>query len=472
MERNAKTAREHLLAVLVVLAVAVSGCSGTGSTADRGSAADSVTPPTHTSLAAAPNRQVPYAVGRVHRTFVDRSRPTPASGGRPKGPDRTIETTVLYPATGQAGDAVDSVVDDAAPAGTGRPFPFVVLAHGLGGSEEHLTPLAVSWAAAGYVVALPRFPLTYATTPGGVDGADVQNQPGDVSFVIDEVLAESNGTGTTLAGLVDPESIGLAGHSNGAITTLGAVANTCCREERIRAAIVLAGTPSPYADGTYDFGSIPPILFVHGVNDRAVSYDQTVQTYNRAATPKALLTLERADHGEWFLPENEAFEITVRATTDFLDGYLRGDRSAIGRLGSDGAPPVATMHFSPDDASETTVATAPVPETNRHASVSADTGLRDGQVVTVTWSGFLPNKTVNVLQCVGDGRGGTASCGLAEGHVLVPDPTGSGSVDLTVHTGAFANGTCDAQHPCTILVNDSGLLDEDAFVYFPVTFSP
>ena len=85
-------------------------------------------------------RDAAPAVGRVHRTFVDRSRPTPASGGRPKGPDRTIETTVLYPATGQAGDAVDSVVDDAAPAGTGRPFPFVVLAHGLGGSEEHLTP--------------------------------------------------------------------------------------------------------------------------------------------------------------------------------------------------------------------------------------------------------------------------------------------------------------------------------------------
>ncbi|MBX7069949.1 MAG: hypothetical protein K1X38_11235 [Microthrixaceae bacterium] len=468
MKRNAKSARKRALAALVVLAVAVSGCSGTGSTADRDATADSGTTAASSS-AVAPDLQVPYGVGRVHRTFVDRSRPTPASAGHPKDPDRTIETTVLYPATGEPGD---SVVDDASPARQGRPFPFVVLAHGLGGSEEHLTPLAVSWAAAGYVVALPRFPLTYATTPGGVDGADVQNQPGDVSFVIDEVLAESNGTGTTLAGLVDPEAIGLAGHSNGAITTLGAVANTCCREERIRAAIVLAGTPSPYADGTYDFGSIPPILFVHGVNDRAVSYDQTVQTYNRAATPKALLTLERADHGEWFLPENEAFEITVRATTDFLDGYLRGDRSAIGRLGSDGAPPVATMHFSPDDASETTVATAPVPETNRHASVSADTGLRDGQVVTVTWSGFLPNKTVNVLQCVGDGRGGTASCGLAEGHVLVPDPTGSGSVDLTVHTGAFANGTCDAQHPCTILVNDSGLLDEDAFVYFPVTFSP
>ena len=55
--------------------------------------------------------------------------------------------------------------------------------------------------------------------------------------------------------------------------------------------------------------------------------------------------------------------------------------------------------------------------------------------------------------------------------MLVADPTGAGSIDLTVHTGAFANGACDAQHPCTILVNDSGLLDPEAFVYFPVTFA-
>ena len=63
------------------------------------------------------------------------------------------------------------------------------------------------------------------------------------------------------------------------------------------------------------------------------------------------------------------------------------------------------------------------------------------------------------------------SCGIAEGHVLLADPTGAGSVDLTIHTGAFANGVCDAQHACTVLVNDSGLLDKDAFVYFPITFA-
>ena len=234
---------------------------------------------------------------------------------------------------------------------------------------------------------------------------------------------------------------------------------------------MLAGTPSPFAGGTYDLSKVPPILFVHGVNDQLLSYNQAVETFNGASTPKAMLTLAEAGHADWLAPTNAAFPVAARATTDFLDAYLRGDSSAVDRIAADQSPPLATMAFAPDAASAVTVPTVPVPETNRKASVSADTGLTNGQVVTVTWSGFLPGKTVNVLQCVGDGRGGTSTCGIAEGHVLVADPTGAGSIDLTVHTGPFANGVCDAQRPCTILVNDSGLLDKDAFVYFPITFA-
>ena len=66
-----------------------------------------------------------------------------------------------------------------------------MLSHGLGGNVEYLLPLAAVWASRGYVVALPLFPLTNSATPGGPIAQDVQNQPADVSFVIDKVLAES-----------------------------------------------------------------------------------------------------------------------------------------------------------------------------------------------------------------------------------------------------------------------------------------
>ena len=450
--------RKAVALLLVALAAVLPACSN-----DDG--ATSKTPRATTTTAPL---DVPFGIGRVAETFVDSSRPTPGGEGREPQPDRTIITSILYPA---AGDPQGDERVDAPPADSGGPFPLVVLSHGLGGNEEYLTPLAEQWVAGGYVVALPHFPLTYAGTPGGIDGADVQNQPGDVSYVIDEVLKASAGSSAPLAGLVNPEKVGAAGHSNGGITTMGVVGNSCCRDERIRTALVLSGTPAPFAGGEYDLTEVPPIMFVHGVADALVSYNQTVETFNEVATPNALLSLEQADHGDWLAPTDEAFPIAARATTDFLDGYLRGDPSAVERIASDQSPPIATMHFAPDDDSAVTVPTVPVPETDRDASVSADTDLSDGQVVTVTWSGFLPGKTVNVLQCVGDGRGGTASCGIAEGHVLVANPTGAGSIDLTIHTGAFANGVCDAQHACTILVNDSGLLDQDAFVYFPITFA-
>ena len=45
----------------------------------------------------------PYAVGSRTFTFVDTSRPTPANGSFGGAPSRTLQTLVLYPATGAPG---------------------------------------------------------------------------------------------------------------------------------------------------------------------------------------------------------------------------------------------------------------------------------------------------------------------------------------------------------------------------------
>ncbi|MBK6739063.1 MAG: hypothetical protein IPG64_14865 [Haliea sp.] len=134
----------------------------------------------------------------------------------------------------------------------GGPFPLVVLSHGLGGSPASLVPLASRWASRGYVVALPAFPLTNSKTPGGAAQQDTQNQPGDVSFLIDEVLAESASAGLLLSDAVDGEKIAASGHSNGGLTTYGVAVNSCCRDQRVGAAIILSGVPAPYAGGDYD----------------------------------------------------------------------------------------------------------------------------------------------------------------------------------------------------------------------------
>lgn len=400
--------------------------------------------------------------------FIDPSRPTAAHGSTPEAPTRTLVTTIVYPAEGAPGGT--ATADAPADLST-APYPLVVLSHGLGGSVPHLLPLAKVWAAKGYVVALPRFPLTNLSTQGGPVAQDVQNQPADVSFVIDELLATSANPKSPLANTVDGDKIAAGGHSNGGITTYGLVANSCCRDARIGAALVLSGVTSPFAGGEYALSDTPPILLVHGIYDDLILYNSAVRTYNELTPVKGLLTLEESDHGSYFSPQDPAFDVVALATTDFFEAVLRSNTTALTQLPEDQTPGVATMHWAPDEISDKPVERLPEPETNRQAFLSATDMLIDGQVVTVSWSGFLPGKVVNIMQCTGDITGGAAACNISGGTLFYPNPTGMGSHEQVIRTGPIGNGICDAAHPCTVIVNDAGLTDEEAIVRIPITLA-
>ncbi|MBK6737137.1 MAG: hypothetical protein IPG64_04155 [Haliea sp.] len=410
-----------------------------------------------------------HAVGVTMLTFIDETRGTAAHGPVPAAPTRTLATTLVYPAEGAPGGAIsaDAPVDD-----TATPYPLVVLSHGLGGNIEYLLPLAEVWASRGYVVALPLFPLTNNTTPGGPVAQDTQNQPADVSFVIDEVLAESDSSGRLLSSAVDGDTIAASGHSNGGITTYGLVANSCCRDRRIDAAVILSSAASPYAGGSYDLADTPPMLVVHGINDIAVNYNQAVRTYNLLEPPKGFHSLDESTHGSYLIPGDPAFDVFTMAAVDFLDAELRSDSAAMARLPEHEVPGVAAMHWAPDDTSNVPVAPLPEPETNRQAFISADNNLTDGQVITVTWSGFLPDKVVNVMQCAGvDASSGAAACNISGGVLFQPSPNGMGSLELVIRHGPIGNGVCDSAHPCQVIVNDSSLTDPEATLRIPITLA-
>ena len=126
------------------------------------------------------------------------------------------------------------------------------------------------------------FPLSSSETPGGADAGDIGNQPGDMSFVIDEVLKADSTPNGPLSGLIDPNEIGAAGHSNGAITTLGLIANSCCRDTRVKAAVVMAGTTEGLGSGDYDMAEAPPLLIVQDLHDGLIPYGDAVAVFNRA----------------------------------------------------------------------------------------------------------------------------------------------------------------------------------------------
>lgn len=408
-----------------------------------------------------------YAVGNIAVPMVDDSRPTPADGPVPGHPGRTLRVEIYYPATGVPGSPLSEYGKAAR---TGSRFPLIVFAHGFGSSPAAYQALLVRWAAAGFVVAAPTFPLTNVTTPGGADLADYVNQPGDVSFVISQMLDASQSGQGPLAGLIDPSEIGAAGHSLGGVTTLGLVGDSCCRDARVGAAVVISGDAISFPGGGAVAPSIP-MLFVHGDADQVVPYASSIVAFDGARGPKGLLTLIGGGHDTPVDAAGPAFVSVLRTTTDFFDFALKHSPSAAASLRRDGRIPGARLTLALTPGSTVHL---PVPKSANgtlHASVTPSEGLVDGQQVVVSWRDYKPGVSVNILQC-STPVGGPQACSLGTGVIGTPDPIGSGSVSFVVHTGPVGAGVCDAAHACVVVVNQGGSSDVTASVLVPVTFAP
>jgi len=414
-----------------------------------------------------------HAVGVVTETFIDKSRPTAANGDCPKISSRTLPTTIFYPATGDVSS--DAPQPGAVPDTSGGPYPFIAFAHGFGADPQLNAVLLRHWAANGFVVAAPQFPLSSRESPCGSVAGDSVNQPEDVSFVISSVLKESARSTGTLAGLIDRHKVGAAGHSNGGITMYGLIANTALRDPRVKAAAVLAGTPQRFPKGRYDFAKAPPILIVHGDADELIPYELGVGAFNRARGPKGLLTIAGGDHGSAAAVSSPAAVPEVfEATTDFFNAYLRGDAAAKSRLPDDQLPGVTTMKFVAEPGSTTTIPTLPTPKLRLKATATPTKHLTDGQLVSVTWSGYSAGKVINILECNGGDRDLTngAACDYTHAYLLKPDPTGAGSTKLPIVVGQVGDGVCDAKHPgCFIIVNNASSSDPKMSVMIDISFA-
>jgi dienelactone hydrolase len=303
--------RSVLVAVAAPLAVAVAlPLTGCGGSADGDEAAEAPTTPA-----------APLAVEVAAETFVDTSRPTPAGSETPARPERTIVTRIAHPTTG-------------------GPYPLVVLSHGLTGHPDEYAETVQVWASGGFVVAAPEFPLTNRQVPGAwANGADVADQPGDVSFVIDEVLAANGDPSDPLHGLVDPEAIGVVGHSLGGATTWAVSFNSATRDERIDSAVVFAGLTLDMAGGEFELDSGLPLLVMHGDADD-VPVELGLTPYEQAAAPKWFVTLLGAEHVPAFTDaESPHDELVTRTVLDFWHGTLDGDADALERVTDDATDP-------------------------------------------------------------------------------------------------------------------------------------
>jgi pimeloyl-ACP methyl ester carboxylesterase len=230
--------------------------------------------------------------------LVDSSRPT-VSHGQTISSTRSLVTLVWVPE--RAGRS-----------------PLIVFAHGFEVGPTPYTALLEAWAAQGYVVAAPEFPLTDLAVAGSsLDENDIDNQPADVRFVTDYLVSQQS----PLADRIDPTRVAVAGHSDGAETALAASADPAQAGEPTYRAVLAFG-PQPVLALA---GHNPPLLVEQGDEDEINPPSQGYATFADAAPPKYLMVAKGGGHlppleaGSPFLPGIEA------VSEAFLNVYVAGD---------------------------------------------------------------------------------------------------------------------------------------------------
>lgn len=266
-----------------------------------------------------PFERGPFPVGVRTATAVDRARG-----------DRLLTVEVWYPAAAEhAGqdlaegsrDTYDLIpgfppvrqeaLRDAAP--RGGKYPLVAFSHGFGGHRRQTTFLCTHLASHGYVVAsadhtgntlFDILQFVMAIQMGGAPPDPdalirecIKDRPADVTFLIDRM---HDGFVPEIAHLIDPERVGMTGHSLGGWTTLAATA----RDRRIQAALPLApaggSSPMPVDSlkGSLDFDwrREVPTLYLVAERDSILPLPGMHELFAQTQPPKRMIVLKNADH--------------------------------------------------------------------------------------------------------------------------------------------------------------------------------
>jgi dienelactone hydrolase len=314
-------------AAIVLAALGIAACASSGGTRGAGTAS-SKTPTSAAPASTTTTAPTNLAVTRITEAFVDRSRPTDDPDHTRSAPTRTLTTDIYIPA------------------GKG-PYPLVLHAHGADGDARKFTLLAGAWARHGYVVAVPTFPLTSDTSGGPVVIGDYVHQPADLQFVLDQVLHLAATPNSPLTGKIDAHHIGLSGLSLGGATAYGFGFNTCCRDSRLTAVIIMSGIELPFGNDPYVFDK--PTLIFHGTADPVLPYSGERTVYASVPPPKYFVSLLGAGHAPQYEDTPDPHDaIVIAATLDFWNTYLKGQDGARARLLVDANhPPLSSVQSAP-----------------------------------------------------------------------------------------------------------------------------
>jgi dienelactone hydrolase len=203
-------------------------------------------------------------------------------------------------------------------------YPLIIYSHHSGGHRCAATFLCTHLSSHGYVVAAldhseviaPELARPQAETEEQKRlrwQAVIASRVPDVRFLLDHLLCSGQWQSQAK---IDPERIGIAGHSFGGWTALA----TPEIDPRIQAVVAMApgGASNPRpgilpAKLTFQWGREVPTVFLAAENDVPILLAGMYELFDRAPQPKQMVILRQADHLHFIdnvEQEHEAFRTT------------------------------------------------------------------------------------------------------------------------------------------------------------------
>jgi alpha-beta hydrolase superfamily lysophospholipase len=257
---------------------------------------------------------------RTERTWVDPDRSTPALGDLAGADDRTLHTLVW----------------EGGAAGCDRSQrPLLLLAHGIDGHPDKFDAFATAVAAGGVVIAAPAFPASNRDSGAGSLGVtDLEQQPGDLSVVLDGLLEARATPGDPLHHAFDPRAVVALGHSLGGASVLGWTRYDDPETRLVATALLSPAVPLAVVFGPAPRPEGPPTLLLHGLDDPLVSFPVS-ETLHEDLDDTVLVGLLDAEHSR-ALEDDSDPPHPARATAQalmsaLLDGVTGVDAAALDR---------------------------------------------------------------------------------------------------------------------------------------------
>lgn len=287
----------------------------------------------------------------------------------PSGQIRTADAAVWYPSSEKAEkynyykDTSSYLAVDGALAGGAAPYPLIIFNHGFNASEMQSLFLKEKLASEGYIVASVHFDdgiwssifdfldFDDYTFDSGIEGYlhttyekyfDTFRLP-LASALLDYMLGENSRPESMFFQGIDPEAIGMGGHSFGGLTTLGLIGAHPDPEKmdpRVKAALLLSSPIFPYEENITSIDI--PVMSMRGDYDLLLNRPEESMWHleDEINQPYYYLVLSNADHFTfsetdaglgWVPAANEKDEqlMTINEySLAFFDLYLKKDISA------------------------------------------------------------------------------------------------------------------------------------------------